>query len=137
MKITLKLDAPAGDFKHALQLRTNDLTARVIPVLVEGTIRAPLTVTPNPVYFGTVRGKQQATRRLTVRGDRPFQIMKVEGLPAGMTALTPDTAGTVQPVTLTWAPQTIGDLNAQLTVHTDLSERGTITVSVQGQAGGQ
>jgi uncharacterized protein DUF1573 len=131
--VTLKPDAAPGDFKRELQLRTNDPTARVLPVLVQGTVRSRLVATPSPVCFGSVRAKQPVTRRVAIRGDKPFQIVKVAGAPAGMTVTKPTTAAIVQMLTLTWTPTSEGELNAQLTVTTDLDSHGTTTVPVQGQ----
>jgi hypothetical protein len=137
IQVSLKPDVPAGDFKHELQLRTSDPSARVIPVLVLATIRARLLASPSPTYFGTVKEKQTTTRRIVLRADKPFQITKIEGLSEGLTASKSASPALVQTLTLSWTPEAAGELNAQLTITTDLDSHGTITIPVHGQAGGK
>lgn len=133
--VTLKADAPPGDLKEELVLRTNDPNAKVIPVLVVGTLRTRLTATPNPVFFGTARVGQTVTRRIAVRGDKPFTITSIEGAPKDLSIAKGSTAGIVQVVILNWTPTGPGELNAALTIQSDLEPNGKVTVAVQGQAG--
>jgi hypothetical protein len=132
LRVNLKPDAPAGDFKHELQLRVNDPGLKVIPVLVQGTIRARLAATPASVTFGSVKVGQQAVRRVVLRGDKPFAITELAGLPAGVSVSKPSRPAAVQTLTLTWTPTASGELNAPLVVHTDL-DKVTIPVPLHGQ----
>jgi hypothetical protein len=132
--VTLNPDAPAGDFKHELQLRTNDPGTKVIPVLVQATLRPRLLITPSPVHFGTVKENQAVTRRFVVRADKPFQILRIEGLPARVTVSKPSAPALVQTVSVTWTPEVATELNAELTLVTDLDAHGTSKVLIHGQA---
>jgi hypothetical protein len=133
--VALKPDTPACDLKEELQLRTNDPNAKVISVLVEGAIRARLTATPNPLYFGGTRVGQAVTRRIALRGDKPFVITRVEGAPKDLAVTQNSTASNVHVLVLTWTPTAAGELNVQVTFHTDLGSSGAVTVKMQGEVG--
>jgi hypothetical protein len=134
VKVRLKPEAPPGPFQHELQLRTNDAGSPVVPVLVEASIRAPVSATPDPVYFGAVRLNKKAARRVVLRGERPFRILRVEGLGDELTTAVPSVAAAVHTLVLEWKPRRAGDLNRQLVIHTDLDPQATLHVTAQGQA---
>jgi hypothetical protein len=134
VKARLKPEAPAGDFQHELQFRTNDPASPLVPVLVEATIKAPVTATPDPLYFGSVRTGQIGTRRVILRGDGPFHVTQVEGLEDGLTVALPSHAAAVHNLVVNWQPRQGGQLNKQLVFHTDAEKHTKITVTIQGHA---
>jgi len=75
--VRLAADAPAGYLKDHLTLRTNDRYSAQVPVLVEGQVRAGITVSPSSLFMGVVEPGQKVTKRLVVRGKRPFRILSI------------------------------------------------------------
>jgi uncharacterized protein DUF1573 len=132
LQVTLKANAPGGAFKHELFLQTNDPASLLVPVLVEGTVQAPLSVAPAQVKLApTPVGKEISTKVLVV-GSKPFRVTSVEGLGDGLTADLPPTADTKQIVTLKWRPTKAGDVKRELRFLTDIEGNPSATVTVEG-----
>jgi len=127
---TIKPDAAAGPFQQEMILKTNDPTTPVISVTVSGNIQAALSVSPSSqLRFDPIEIGKEATRNITVRGEKPFKIVSIDGQGDGLTAeLNNRPAGKVQGVTLRFAPQKTGEVKKQLTIHTDSKETVTITI---------
>jgi hypothetical protein len=131
--VTLKPDAQPGTFKQELLLKTNDPASPNLTVAVEGTVQASLMVAPGQVQFGAVKVGQAQTRKVLVRGGRPFQITAVEGLDDGITVELPTRAAASHILVIRYQPTRPGNLRRQLTIRTDL-ERETGTVAVEATA---
>lgn len=84
VRFTLNADAPVGALKHEVFLKTNDPSAKLVPVWVEATVQAPLTVNPD-----TVKLEPTQSKKVAVRGAKPFRILAVEGLDEGLAVVTP------------------------------------------------
>lgn len=134
LKVDLKADVPPGDFKQELQLKTNDPSNPVLPVLVEANVRPSVVLVPSPVFFGTVKLQQAVSRRVTIRGDKPFQVLRVEGLGGALSATTPAGAAAVHSLNVTWQPKEAGELNAPLVIYTDLERHPTLRVTLEGES---
>jgi hypothetical protein len=132
--VTLKPDAPPGALKQELLLRTNDPASPLVPVLVEATVQAPLTVVPGTVNFGRLKVGETATRRVVIRGSRPFLIQGVDGLDGGLTADLPQTPAPVQSLTVKFQPSQPGDVRRQLQIRTTLEGEAPATVHLEGTA---
>ena len=135
LTVGLKPDAPPGDFKQELQLRTNDPASPVAPVLVEAMIRSRVTVTPDPLSLGSIPAGQAVVRRVTVRGEQPFRILRIEGTTDRLQVSAPPVASAVHSLVVSWHPTAAGELNQQLLLYTDLDKSPVIPVRIQGQAG--
>ena len=136
LQATLKATAPAGSFKHELLLQTNDPASLLVPVLIEGSIQAALTVAPAAVKFDAVKLGEAAARRVIVNGNgqKPFRIVQIEGLPDGMTADWAPTPGPVQVLTLTWRPKQAGTVKTDVQVRTDLDGGAAAAIAVEAAA---
>jgi hypothetical protein len=132
VRVTLKPDAPSGTLRQELVLKTNDPTSPLVPVLVEATLQASLTIVPGTVNLGTLKVGEKAVRRVVVRGNQPFKIVGVEGLGEGLDAELPPATAPVQIVTVKYAPDQPGELHRQLRIRTDLDRQSTATVTVEG-----
>ncbi len=77
LRVRLGPDAPAGTIRDHLVLVTNDPRYRGIPVLVEGRVVPAVTVTPATLFLGVVEPGGKVTKRLVVRGGKPFRITAV------------------------------------------------------------
>lgn len=134
VRTALKADAPSGPFKQELFLKTNDPASPLVPLLVEASVQAPLTVVPGTVSMGVLKVGEQITKKVVVRGSKPFKITAVDGLGDGVEADLPPAAAAVQIVTLKYQPGQAGELHKQLRFKTDLDKESSATVNVEGKA---
>jgi hypothetical protein len=133
LHISLKADAPVGTHRWELLLQTNDPGSPSLPVLVEATIQAPLSVAPNPVTLGTLKAGEEVSRRVLVRGSRAFRILSMTMEGDDITVDYPGSAALVQVITVKWKPTAAGDLKRDIKIKTDLDNTGT-TMTVEGKA---
>jgi hypothetical protein len=76
--IRLTKTAPIGYVKDQLILVTNDFRARELPVDMAGRVISEITISPTSLFMGTVRPGQTVTKKLLVRGKKPFRIIDVK-----------------------------------------------------------
>ena len=72
--------------------------------------QAALTVSPSLVRMGTLKIGREKVFKVTVRGDRPFQIIAVDGQGDGVTAVLPAQPSQLHQLTLKCQPLNAGDL---------------------------
>ena len=77
LRVRLDESAPTGYVRDHLILVTNDKRSTKIPVLVEGRVLPELVVSPAALFLGVLRPGEKVTRRLVVRGKKPFHIVSV------------------------------------------------------------
>ena len=112
-------------------LKTNDPAGPNVPILVEATVQAALTISPNPVALQAVKVGETASRSIVVRGSKPLKVVAIEGTDADLTIEMPTTAAQNHVLTVKFKPTAAGDFKRSLTIKTDL---GTETVVVTGTA---
>jgi hypothetical protein len=134
LHVTLKSDAPAGTHRFELLLQSNDPAGPAVPVLVQATVQAPLSVAPPNVRFGAAKVGQEITQKVFVNGSANFRILDIEGQADGISADYPSGKANVQVVTLKWVPKEAGDLKRELVIKTDLNGGAATTVTVEGTA---
>src|SRR5207302_1192441 len=131
LAVVLKADAPPGAFTHELILKTNDPGTPVLPIVVEGNVQALPTVSPSLVRMGTLKVGQEKAFKVTVRADRPFQILAVDGQGDGVKAVLPTQPAQLHQLALTCQPGQPGELRKQLLIRTDLDKDASVTVTVE------
>lgn len=131
VKASLKSDAPPGQYKKELQIQTNDPASPMVPLAFELTVQAPISVMPNNVTLGTPKVGEEVTRKLIVRGSKPFKVVGVDGLGDGMQVDLPNTPAAVQVVTIKYVPTKAGELKKQLQIRTDVENQAPVTVTVE------
>lgn len=131
---TLTKDIPSGDYKQTIQLRTNDPSNPILPVLVDATIRSSLTVVPDKLFFGTVKAGSTMNRRVTLRSSLPFKVLAVEGQGPGLSAVVPQTTNSVHSILVQWRPVDAGELRAELRIRTDSEKFPVVLLPVSGIA---
>jgi hypothetical protein len=125
----LKPDAPAGPFKQEVILKTNDPASPTLTFNVNGTVQATLTVSPSPLVVTGLRVGEMQTKKLLIRGSRPFRVTKVDGTGDGVTADVPNRQETTLILDVRVQPTRPGELRRQLVIHTDLdNESAAVTV---------
>jgi hypothetical protein len=83
------------------------------------------------VTFDHMRAGQSATRRVVLRGSKPFRVIAIEGLGDGLSADLPSEASPTQFLTLKFEARQLGPTHRQLRIRTDLDQEGPATVTVQ------
>lgn len=78
MSVDLKETAPSGEFKSDLILVTNDQNSKKLTISVAGNVLAPITISPDKLRFGTVKLNSESSRRIYVRGTKPFELISVD-----------------------------------------------------------
>jgi hypothetical protein len=137
LQVTLTGKAPPGSFKHELYLQTNDPASTLVPVLVEGTVQASLTVLPAAVPLRNAKVGQEAIHKvlLSSNATREFRIVAVEGTGNGLTVDFPTAADRGQKIiTIKWRPTQPGSFRQELLIRTDLDGGATAKVLVEGNA---
>jgi hypothetical protein len=78
LTVRLAQDAPAGYVHDRLLLVTNDYRGGAFPVVVEGRVLPPVTVSPSALFMGVVETGATVTKRLVIRGKAPFRILSIQ-----------------------------------------------------------
>src|SRR5262249_46516833 len=136
VRFALQPAAPVGALKQEVFLQTNDPASPLVPVLVEANVQPTLTASPENIKVTEFKVGQEVTRKVMVRGTKPFRIVAVEGADETVSVLT--TLPSQQPLvqhTLVLKCQSAkaGDLHKQLQIKTDIQE-APVTVTVEGTA---
>jgi hypothetical protein len=122
LQVTLRPDAPVGNLKHDLFLKTNDPASPLVPVLVEATVQSAVTVSPGRLTLGVVKKGEPLVRRVVVRSAKPFQVLDVDGGGGEITVEKSASAAPVQTVTLKCKFDNPGAFKRELKIKTDLQD---------------
>jgi hypothetical protein len=133
--VSLKPDAPANTLKHELLLKTNDPASPLVPVLVEATVQASLTAVPSSLSMGNLKVGESVSKKVIVRGSKPFRVVSVEGTGEGLTAEFGSGEAPVQVVLVKCDPAKAGELKRQLGIKTNLDQESVVIVRVEGTIG--
>lgn len=121
----LKADAPPGRLLDQVVVVTDDPDPKAahVPVAVEATVVAPLTVNPSPLLMGPVAAGSSVTKTLVVRAAAPFRVVGVTCADPGFSFDPPTGAKTVQIVPVTFkAGAAPGKVSGTVRIETDLPE---------------
>ncbi len=125
--VRLKDDVPAGYFKDQLTVVTNDQRAESqrIPLYVEGRIVPEISVTPEKLVLGDVVAGESITRKIVVRGKKPFRIVEVNCGDDCFSFKTKDQSNELHLVEITYVPRaTSGEVMVPVQITTDRPNRG-------------
>jgi hypothetical protein len=132
VQAVLKANAPAGEFKHEIQLQTSE--KQMLNVVISAVVQAPLVATPNTANFGTAKVNEVTLRYVVLRAAKPFKITKVEGAGGDINVKFPDKSATAHVLTIEYVPTQPGSLKKNLTIKTDLDGELSTNVAVEGSA---
>ncbi len=124
---TVKADAATGPFKQDILLKTNDPVTPNLHFFISGSIVASLVASPNPVTFEGKAGETM-TKKILVKGSRPFRILRIDGIGDGVSVETPATSETTHILSASIASPQAGEFRRTLTVRTDA---GNEAVNIQ------
>ncbi len=105
--VRLKDNMPPGYVKDQLTIITNDQRAESqrIPLFVEGRIVPEISVTPPALVLGDVASDTPITKKVFVRGKKPFKITDVSCSDNCFTFKTDDESKTIHFVEITFHPE--------------------------------
>ncbi len=132
VSVSLKSDAPAGSLKGEMYLKTNDPASPLLPVLIEANVQAALTVAPTTARISP-RVNEVRTATVSVRGNRAFRILSVDGTGEGVTVVDrlPDQPAETHRLTIRVQKGEAGDFKRKLQIKTDL-QTAPVLVAVEG-----
>ena len=104
--VRLKDNVPAGYLKDELTVVTNDQRAdnQRIPLYVEGRVTPEISVTPEILVLGDMLTGEEVSKKIIVRGKKPFRILNVQCEDDCFTFETSDQAKTIHFVNLKYSP---------------------------------
>ena len=134
--VRLTEKAPPGYLNDQLILVTSDGQNQELRLGVEGRIASPLTISPATLLLGPLAPGESVTRKLVVRGNGPFRILKLASDGQGFEGSPPEDARMLHlvPVTIT-AGEQAGRQVQTIQVDTDLAggttARCVVTIEVK------
>ena len=134
LTVALSPDAPIGEVKDRLILRTNDGPNQVVPVNVSATVQPDIVVTPSPLNLGMLQAGQTTRRTVVLKGKRPFELGEIVCLNHEDVFAAAPASGKkpvhVVPLTVT-APESSGELSETFEV-TIVGRDEPITFTARG-----
>ncbi|MCA9150881.1 MAG: DUF1573 domain-containing protein [Planctomycetales bacterium] len=126
LKVHLRPDAPSGYFNDQMVLVTNDYQQQQIPLRVEGHVVAPLSVSPSTLNLGVIQPGQSITRKLVVKGKKPFRVTDIKCGDANFAFEPTDEEKVLHiiPITFTAGAEP-AQISQEITVETDLNGGST------------
>ncbi len=125
LTVHLDKDAPTGYLNEHLRLVTNDHRGTEFPVLVEGLVLPPVTVSPSALFMGVVESGGRVTKQLVIRGKKPFRVLSIrcDDPSFEFGELRSDVARPVHVVPVTFvAGEGAGKIAKMIRIETDLSD---------------
>jgi hypothetical protein len=121
--VRLKGTAPAGYLNEHLVLVTNDERNPRIPLHVAGRVVPEISVAPAPLVFGEVSRGEQISKRVIVRGKKPFRIVSVDSDEKSFQFKTDDQASDRHIIEIVFAAnRDAGHVKQTIRIATDLGE---------------
>lgn len=124
LNVRLLDNAPIGSLTNHLILKTNDRTADSVPLRIEGTVVAPISVTPATLFLGLVKPGDKVSKQLVIRSKEPIRITNIDCEPctgqleADLSRADKPATVHVIPITYT-AGEESGRIVINIHIHTD------------------
>lgn len=119
--VRLKPSAAPGFLQEQLVLVTSDSRNPRIPLDVEGKVLPEISVAPANLVFGETPVGKTVSKRIIIRGKKPFKVTKISSDAAGFAFKTSDKANDRHIVEVTFTPGAgAGSIKAPILVETDL-----------------
>ncbi|WP_231742006.1 DUF1573 domain-containing protein [Stieleria varia] len=77
MKVNVLESMPEGDVRERLTLISNDRNFPTTEMSINGRVRPPLSISPAAMSFGTVQPGATVSKRVLLRGEKPFAVTQV------------------------------------------------------------
>lgn len=133
--VRLKGNVPVGFVKDQLTIVTNDHRAdsQRIPLFVGGQVTPEISVTPETLVLGNVKAGEPITKKVVVRGKKPFKILDVNCGDNCFSFNTDQESKELHLVEITYRPgDQPGPVKVPVTITTDRPNRtAALTVSAE------
>ncbi len=133
--VRLKDNVPVGFIKDQLTVVTNDRRAdsQRIPLFVGGHVVPEISVTPETLVLGNVKAGEPITKKVVVRGKKPFKILDVNCGDNCFSFNTDQDSKEMHLVEITYRPgDQPGPVKVPVTITTDRPNRtAALTVSAE------
>lgn len=134
MKVGLKPGTPLGRFHERMTLVTNESATRTITVDVLGQVEPDLILTPASLALGTVKKGDTTTKRLVLRGPKPFAVKSVKCKDLRFKFNKPAGKNTLHFVTVEFSSgQAPGKVFETIEIVTDLNDGSKAKCRVSGE----
>jgi len=128
--VRLKDSATPGYFNEQLVLVTNDQDNPRVPIYVTGRIVPQISVNPEPLMLGSIARGQQVSRKLVVKGKKPFKIVEISSADPALQCKTDDASSDKHIIDVAFnASREAGDIKIPITISTDLGDKFTASVT--------
>ncbi|HEX2476395.1 MAG TPA: DUF1573 domain-containing protein [Lacipirellulaceae bacterium] len=128
--VRLKETAAAGYFNEQLVLVTNDDRNPRIPLHVAGRVISQISVAPESVLLGNVTLGGQVSKKVIVRGQKPFRILSVKCDEDSFQFKVDDRASERHVVEIVFdAKKNLGNVKQTIHIATDLGEEFRTTLT--------
>lgn len=124
--VRMKENVPVGFIKDELTVVTNDsrVDSQRIPLIVSGRVVPEISVTPDTLVLGSVQAGEPVTRKVVVRGKKPFKILDVNCGDNCFSFATDDELKVLHLVEITYRPgDQPGPVKVPVTITTDRPNR--------------
>jgi hypothetical protein len=133
--VRLKDNVPVGFVKDQLTIVTNDRRAdsQRIPLFIGGQVVPEISVTPETLVLGSVKAGEPITKKVVVRGKKPFKILDVNCGDNCFSFNTDQESKVLHLVEITYRPgDQPGPVKVPVTITTDRPNRNAaLTVSAE------
>jgi len=135
LTVRLKDNVPVGFIKDQLTVVTNDrrTDSQRIPLFVGGHVVPEISVTPETLVLGNVKAGEPITKKVVVRGKKPFKILDVNCGDNCFSFNTDQESKELHLVEITYRPgDQAGPVKVPVTITTDRPNRTAgLTVSAE------
>ncbi|MGL4464246.1 MAG: hypothetical protein ACRC1K_19015, partial [Planctomycetia bacterium] len=132
LTVELPKDAPAGVVEETLLLSTNDPSSPALSLNATATIQPALVASPSNIDFGQIRVGSKVTRRIVVKGEKPFTMQSVVGDATNMIVQASEGDRTVHIVNVSFEPAEAGKVDRKLLLRTTMTDEEPVELTISG-----
>jgi len=131
---TLSPEIPAGPIFDRIILTVNDPFNKTLDLVVQGTVQADFSVSPDPLDFGKVPEGAAATKQVIIRGVRPFAIREVKTGNGPFRVETSEEKRRIHYLHVSLAPtKKLGKIEQQIELVLDLPDQPPLKLTVRAE----
>lgn len=128
--VKLKPGAPDGLVTEAIVFKTNDSTSPTVQVQATVSVQAALQASPSSLELGTMQQGEKVTKRVLLKGSRPFSVVSVGGSTDGVNVMSTQGPKSVHIVDVEFSAKLEGKVDQYIRFRTDLKEEQPIPVRI-------
>ncbi len=128
-ELTFELDesAPLGDLSNQVVLHTNDRRLKTVPLQLNAKVTPPVSTSPQLIQLGDVEFGSPISKRLVIKGRKPFKILDIQSKVAEIVFEASDSAKQAHLLNITLSPsiRSAGKVSGEIVLQTDLMPEPT------------